>query len=236
MSRQVKDVLLEKYLADAMTPEARVALEKTLAASPDDAARLAELRADSQAFLIQHPPAPFAARVLEKTERPRRAFWQWLVPVGALVAALLVLLVRSPRVEPETSIKGALGLTVHRQLQSGSETLTPEATLHPGDSLRFELSAARPGFVAVFGRDASGHVVAFTPQEGTQALKQLLARELLPDAIQLDDAGASEAFFAVWAPESFDVQRVARAIDEGTPVESVVPGAVQTAAQWPKTP
>lgn len=56
--RRIPDALLERYLADALSAEAKARLEATLAVSPRDQERLKELRADSEDFLLRHPFTP----------------------------------------------------------------------------------------------------------------------------------------------------------------------------------
>ena len=62
-NRRIPDLTLERYLADALDAEARSHVEALLAASPADAQRLAELRADSEAMLQRHPPEAMVARL-----------------------------------------------------------------------------------------------------------------------------------------------------------------------------
>jgi anti-sigma factor RsiW len=69
--RRIPDVLLERYLADSLNAAERIRLEASLADSLQDRARLEELRTDSRAFLIQHPPAPLVARFQEEQRQGR---------------------------------------------------------------------------------------------------------------------------------------------------------------------
>jgi len=62
-NRRIPDLMLERYLADAMDAKARRQVEALLAESPADAARLAELRANSEAFLQRHPPEGMLAHL-----------------------------------------------------------------------------------------------------------------------------------------------------------------------------
>ncbi len=224
MTRRIKDLMLERYLADAMPADEREAVEKTLRDSPADAARVAELRADSQAFLIQHPPAPFAARVLEQQKKP---LWRYLwVPVAAALAAVVAVVALRPSVapvEPEFGIKGALTLTVHRKTQAGSEVLARGMSLTSGDSIRFEVKTPKPGYVAIVGTEASGRPTVFVPSTGTDALKMERASEVLPEAIELDDSPGPERFTALWSAEPFVLQTVMNALAQGVPLERAVP-------------
>src|SRR5689334_7559966 len=95
--RRIPDALLERYLADTLPAEAKARLETTLAASPGDQARLAELRADSAAFLLQHPPGSLVARFQEESGRAK--WWRrpmLLAPLLAATAAAAVVLMLLP--------------------------------------------------------------------------------------------------------------------------------------------
>jgi hypothetical protein len=69
MIRRLKDPMLEKYLAEEVSGPLRQSLEETLSESPADACRLEELRADTQAFLADHPPGVIAEWVELEMER-----------------------------------------------------------------------------------------------------------------------------------------------------------------------
>jgi DNA-binding NarL/FixJ family response regulator len=68
-ARRIPDSLLECYLADALDAEERGRLEALLASSPEDRARLEELRKDSLEFYRQHHPEPLIASFQEAWER-----------------------------------------------------------------------------------------------------------------------------------------------------------------------
>jgi len=222
MTRRLKDPVLEKYLAGAMDDAARAEVDKTLAESPEDAQRLKELQADNDAFLIKHPPGAFAAKAVPDAV----PFWKrpilW-APLVAGLAAVVVLLVKPPGVEPATTVKGSVALVLHRKTPTGSEEIGPDGVLHPGDTLRFEVRSGAAGAVAVFGRDATG-VIRYAPQAENAAPSA--GNTLLPGAISLDEARGPETFYAVWAPRSFDTETVRRALAAGNDVDSVVPGAL----------
>ena len=229
MSRLLKDAVLEKYLAGDAGPEATARVERALAQSPEDAQRLAELRADSAAFLLLHPPARAASRL--SPAPPRR--WQvWAPLVGAAVAAAVVLLL--PPAEPDLATKGGLALTVHRRTADGSEALAPGAVLHPGDELRFELRAPSAGYAALFERDGSGTVSLLAPREGPLARALLPQVPLLPEAVRLDDSPGPESFIAVFSPRSFSVQAVEEALRQGRPLESLGLPVSSCTTRWPK--
>lgn len=124
MKRCIKDPLLEKYLAGAATADEASRIDQVLAASPDDARRLQELRAESEAFLLQYPPAAFVARAVAEPVRHWRRPLLWLPHAAGAVAGLSIL-VLAPRPDPsegsvptelsDRTVKGALTLALHRK-------------------------------------------------------------------------------------------------------------------------
>lgn len=61
-TRRVLEPLLECYLVGSLDAEARVQVEAILEVSESDRARLEELRAESAAFLVRHPPRSLVER------------------------------------------------------------------------------------------------------------------------------------------------------------------------------
>ena len=95
-TRRVTEPLLEFYLVGSLDAEARAQVEAVLAESEADRARLAELRAESAAFLLHHPPGPLVARF---ESAPRRWWRNPLVlyaPALALVVLVLFVLADEP--------------------------------------------------------------------------------------------------------------------------------------------
>lgn len=234
--RRIPEALLERYLADALAPEVRARLEARLADSPEDRARLAELRADSAAFLLQHPPGVLVSRF---QEQPRRAgWWRWpalLVPALAAGLAALWLLqppvdppdVNPPDGDPPYTIKGSdVVLVLHRRAGEGSAPVTPAQLLAPGDAIRFELKAPAPGFVAVLGKDARGTISVYYPFGGTTAEAYDTGQPLLSGAIALDDTLGREDLYALYAKSPFELAWAVQALKEGRALEKAAPRGV----------
>jgi anti-sigma factor RsiW len=162
--RRIPDALLERYLADALSAEAKARLETTLNTSPRDQARLAELRADSAAFLLQHPPGPLVAR-FEAASRKQK-WWQrprLLAPLFAATAAAAIVLALLPPPEDPYTAKGPVILVLHRKEGARSVTVPMNGPVAPHDSLRFEVKGATGGFVAVLSRDSQGVLTVYYP-------------------------------------------------------------------------
>lgn len=103
-SRRVTEPLLEFYLVDSLDAEARAQVEAVLAESAADRKRLEELRAESTAFLVQHPPGPLVERFEASQFRWWRSPLMLLVPVLASVV-LMVLLPGSEADKAETKLQ-----------------------------------------------------------------------------------------------------------------------------------
>lgn len=228
MSRRLKDAVLEKYLAGDAGAELAAMVERTLDGSPDDAARLAELRADSAAFLLLHPPGRAAQKL---APAPRRLF-AWAPLAGALAAALVLVLL--PRLEPTSSVKGGLALTVHRRTAEGSQALSPGTVLHPGDELRFELRAGGPGYAALYERDGTGALSLLAPRGGSHARALVPQVPVLPEAVRLDASAGPETFIAVFSPRPFALSVVEAALRENRPLDSLGLALSSTSSRWPK--
>lgn len=128
--------------------------------SEADRARLAELRADSAAFVLQHPlqhPPALVARY-EATQRRRQPWLLWLV-------ALVV--VRVPWGEdPLFTPKGSVGLVLYRQRGTERVRVQPGSELAPGDTVHFEVRAERSGYMAVLGRPGDCVLPVWRPGGG----------------------------------------------------------------------
>lgn len=208
--RPLPDALLERYLAGDLTGESLAKVERAIAESPSERARVEELRADSAAFLIRHPPGPLAA----KLEKPKRRWMLW-VPLATAAAALLIFFVRPP-VEPERSVKGSVVLTVFRQRGDAPvEQLENGATVRPGDHVRFSITAPADGFVAVISRDGAGKVSTYHPFGSAQAAPHKAKEPLLQSAIALDDVRGKERVWAVFSEKPFELAPLLQQIERG---------------------
>ncbi|MBM4777721.1 MAG: DUF4384 domain-containing protein [Archangiaceae bacterium] len=208
--RPLPDALLERYVAGDLTGESLAKVERAIAESAKERARVEELRADSAAFLIRHPPGPLAA----KLEKPKRRWLLWL-PLAAAAAAMLVFFIQPP-VEPEHSVKGSVVLTVFRQRGDDPvERLENGATVRPGDHVRFSITAPADGFVAVISRDGAGKVSTYHPFGSQQAAPYKAKEPLLQSAIALDDVRGKERVWAVFSEKPFELAPLLRQIERG---------------------
>jgi hypothetical protein len=234
--RRIPDVLLYRHLASALEGEALERVEKLLAESEVDRARLEELRAEASAFLEEHPPDPLVAHIERTVEERKRRRWWWrgalAVPALAGLAALLVVSVRPeerPAPEDDWMRKGgaAVVLEVHRhQAGAGGALVLTGDVLAPGDVLRFDVRSAHPGFLAVVGRDASGTVRVYHPQKSQTSAPISQGLTPLPP-FSLGEAPGDEEVYALFSPESFELAPVVRALEESRAVAEGLPSGVK---------
>jgi len=205
--RKLTDVELERELAGDL-PAARMA-----EASDADRSRLAELRAESEAFLRSVDVDMEVKRIQQRVERAKPekapAWWRFLIPAGALAAAAAVLLVflrrgDSPNhVDDDIQLKGSgVALIVHLATSGQSQQLGDGDSVKPGDRIRFEIDAPKPGYVAIFGVDGTGKVTLYYP-DGPDAAKYNPEDRLMPGAIQLDQTPGDERFMVFYSPKPF---------------------------------
>jgi anti-sigma factor RsiW len=228
-ARRIPDSLLECYLADSLDALTRAQLETLMASSPEDRARLEELRADSAAFLLHHPQGPMVERF--RQERKRRRWWRWPeLVVPAFAAVFLVLLTFHNDIKslftpdaPDILSKGPAILVVHRKTDQGSEVVRSDMPLVPGDSIRFEVKAAGSVFLAVLGQDAHGVVSVYHPYQGTAAVSYDVTQPLLPGAFVLGDTLGREDLYTLTSPRPFDLRWAVKALEQGRDLRSVAP-------------
>lgn len=219
--RRFTDLELERQLAGDLPADRGFDQQATDA----DRARLAELRGEHEAFLRSVDVDMEVKRIQQRVARAtpeKRAWWRWLAPAGALAAAAAVILVLmrrggepTPNPDDDIQVKGDdISLVIHVATESGSRRVATGDEVAPGDKLRFEVNAAKAGYVAVFGIDGSGEVTVYQPGNGTGPMAFDPQARLLPGAIRLDATPGDEHFFAVYAPTPFAFDTVIPALQE----------------------
>jgi hypothetical protein len=220
--RKLTDIELERHLAGDL-PAARFS-----DATQADHARLGELRAESEAFLRSVDVDMEVKRIHQRVERmtpEKRSSLRWFIPVSALAAAAAVVLVVIRRgndgagnsTGDDIQVKGDdISLVVHRATGDGSTRLVTGDAVHPGDRIRFEVDAGKPGFVAIIGIDGTGQPTIYHPDHGTAPVAFDPTTHVIPGAIELDATPGDEKFFAVYGERPFTFDVVVPALATGT--------------------
>jgi hypothetical protein len=229
--RRFTDLELERQLAGDL-PEGRAFDAQATAA---DRARLAELRAEHEAFLrsvdVDNEVRRIQQRVANKASEPRerRAWWKWFAPASALAAAAAAVLVflrpgdDEPKLIDDIQVKGDdITLVVHVAAEGGSRRVTSGDEVMPGDRLRFEVNAAKPGYLAVVGIDGSGQLTVYHPGNGTGPMSFDPRAGVLPGAIALDATPGEERFFALYSETPFAFDIVLPLVEEGAPLPPAI--------------
>jgi hypothetical protein len=239
--RRIPDVLLHRYLASALEGESLERVEKLLAESEVDRTRLEELRAETNAFLANHPPGPLIARIerSEKERKSRRWWWSGALaaPVLTGLAALTFMLVRPeepPSIEhtrePRTKGVGVALTVLRHQAEAEDALVETDDELAPGDILRLEVRSATPGFLAVVGRDATSKVFVYYPKEAREPVPIAEGLTEVP-AFSLGESPGSEEVHALFSPAPFELAPVLRALEAGSPVKQALPPGVKATSQ-----
>jgi len=136
--------------------------------------------------------------------------------LATAAAAIAVIIVRPNRGDEDIAVKGEpITLTIHRAGGPGSQPLATGDVVLPGDRIRFEVHAARRGYVAIVGVDGSGATTVYVPFASSDPVDfDPATGAVLPGAIKLDATPGDEHFYAVYASERFSIDSVAAALRE----------------------
>lgn len=127
-----------------------------------------------------------------------------------------------------TRTKGAISLVVIVQDASGNvRRLTPKDFVHPGESMRFELTVAQPGHAGVVGLDAAGTTTVYVPAEGALISVEQRVPLTLPGAIVMDETLGTERLVAVSCNAPYSVQQLKEAGKRALAAEGGVPSRVR---------
>jgi hypothetical protein len=240
MSREhqcLSQLAVERYLLGEMSAAEEARAESALGECEDCAARIAETRADNEAFALR--PVPDGVRKLWTDPEPGFRWPRLLavaVPVAAAAVIAVVLLpgliggegqggedmpgIGQRAGEGQTSIKGfdagiepSLGFYVLRGGES--ELGRPGEALKEGDRIQFWYDVPAPAAGVVVGIDGRGAVTRYLPNDGQSPapLKQGKGH-VIESSVILDDAIGVERFYLCVAADAdldpAEVERAAR--------------------------
>jgi len=218
MTPCLSDLCLDERMAGELAADDARAADDHLAGCARCRRRHDELVAGRARFRAAIPPLR------------RRATWRTVAAIGGAlaVAASVALVLRAPVVGTRTKGGARLGLVIARgdamRIASAGERV------HPGDTVSFLVTSARPTYVAVLSRDGAGRLSVYFPSD-ERTTRVVAGREVqLPRATVLDDTLGIEQLYGVFcdAPVAVDTLRVA--LTAG-PTEPLLPaGCVVDAA------
>ena len=140
----------------------------------------------------------------------RRQMTGVVAALGVAAVATLVLWTHRPGSKEQSDgnrTKGTLALTVFvKRANPGGQPVidqvTGEGALHTGDEMRFSVTAARPGFLAVFGLDEAPSVTTYVPAPGASRPAPVAATGpvTLPGSVIADQTAGAERIVAIVCP------------------------------------
>lgn len=162
---------------------------------------------------LQHTPPSEQ----EQEPAPKGLFERYRWPIllaGLASAATLVLLVVLQ--QPNTiRSKGGLQLRIYRANNSAPQQQKAEQVLSgarfaAGDRLQFELDLPKAGQIMVVGVEASGSLYPAYPSSGPPISRAIGSgqKQMLRDAIQLDDSVGVEWLILVFCRQPFAMERL----------------------------
>jgi len=201
----VSELLLDRLVAGELAAPERGAVLRHLAGCPNCADRQRRREQEAQSFAATAPPLrraqPVAAApVIPLNVAPSRRRGRVLAGAAG-VAALAAAVVLVPLVRQSgggrPGIKGPGLVQVFVNHEGSLREYLPGDTVSSGDALAFILQPAPPpaSHLVVLGRDGSGAVKVYHPEDGSAAAPLALARDgSLPFSVQLDATPGPEAF------------------------------------------
>jgi hypothetical protein len=214
MTRNIPDVVLERYRLKELPETSARAVEHMLAADPALRARLEALeRSDVEI------DREYASRIVihDKPAPSRRAVVRFAIAAAAGIAALVIAFALprtpSPSAAPEvTRIKGGPStpaLALYRRTAAGSERLADGDIVHQGDLVRVAYASAGRPYGVILSIDGRGAVTVHLPPQGDRAVPLTPGKiTLLDAAYELDDAPRVERFFLITGQDPFAVAPV----------------------------
>lgn len=220
MSDHLSEHLLERRALGLLEGERLAQAEAHLAGCDACRAKLTALQSEQRDFNQAHDSNVFARRVLARVERenpqPAQRFnWTWLAGLLApAVAMALLVIIRGP-VKQDDAYLGTKG-GVRLELFSPAGKLAENATVHPGDSVRFGVAVPEAGYVLVLGLNEEGELFPYYPLQGTASVAQPATQEaVLPGSVVLDEKLGHERFYLLRTDHPVQVSEVEAAVKAG---------------------
>ena len=229
MTRNVPDLVLERYRLNELPETSARAVELMLAADPALRARLDALDRSDADIRAQYAPL---ISIHDKRAPSRRLILRVLT-AAALAATALLVFFALPRGVRNSSdqdrIKGTAAprpsLAIYRRTSSGSERLADGDVVRTGDLLRLGYTSAGRAYGVILSIDGRGALTMHLPSNGGDAvsLAQGAATTLLDHAYELDDAPKVERFYFITGARPFQVGPILTAARAARGAPDVLP-------------
>ncbi len=222
MSSHVSTLALHQYRYDELDDTARAEVDAHLSGCDRCRGRLQVQLAQREAFVLQPLPAAIAASQVELAAPTLWVRLRSLLPIGALVAALvvagLVPLILPSGVGPghvespeTTRIKGPhSALEIWIDGDQGPRELRKGDVLRTGDRVQLVFDPLGAPYAILAGRDGTGAIEVWKTidtRDRPQGLRQA------PFGLTLDDTPGDQEFILIPAQARLDERRITRIIE-----------------------
>lgn len=192
---------LERWILGDLEEERAGELARRAAQDADLRARRAALEAELATLVVPALVPPW------EQEAVSRGFPKWrslagLVAVGAMLAATLLLVLRTPPPEAGVVFRGGPNVEAHVVRAGEARRIDALMTVTAGDRVQLSIEVDRAGYVGVFDLQDDGRVQAWWGPDVVRSGQTVQAAALL------DDYAGSERVFVVQGPHPFDVDTV----------------------------
>src|SRR5664280_62984 len=216
------DFALDRWRAGELDVGAIESLERHLTVCEACRLRHAALDQQAESFLEKFPALSLPGARMPQLADARgrknlRARKLSMVVAALAVAAGVVLVFRLPKVGTElseqTRAKGSARLGFHVK-RGGNVLLGSEGQeVHPGDQLRFFVSSAKPGHLAILSRDGAGSVSEYYPGTGRSRSVGAVQNQSLESSVELDATLGQEELWAVFCDAPFAPEPLRRELE-----------------------
>jgi hypothetical protein len=198
----VSDLRFDRWLAGELSTGDAAELTAQAEACATCGARMRELTAGRDAFLLRPIEVSFAPAPVRSVRRGR-----WLAAAGAALAAAAVVVIVVRRGGGDEFGERPKGSGPNLVLAAGRApdlvAVSSSDVVHPGDSLQAAYSSKTDGFGAVLSLDGAGMANVYVPSRGDAmvALPAGVDRSF-PESTVLDRVVGSERVFVVWCEQA----------------------------------
>src|SRR5215471_10638729 len=203
MTRNIPDLVLERYNLNELPETSARAVELMVAADPALRARLDAIDVSDAEIRRQHTPLI----AIHDKRVPSRRFVLRVLMAATLGATALLIVCALPRSASNTPdgdrIKGSAAvrpsLAIYRRTPSGSERLADGDIVRAGDLLRVGYRSAGRAYGVILSIDGRGALTMHLPPTGSESMSLASDKTttLLDRAYELDDAPNVERFYFI---------------------------------------